>query len=215
MGMMTESRRIEGKALTACWSCKGPVARAALFCETCGAVQPPGAADHFERLGLSRGFALDEEDLSRRYFSLQAKIHPDRFAGKTAMERAASLAQATALNDAYRVLRDPVGRAAYLLQLAGVAAPTEESGTMDDPELLTESLERREELAAAATPGAAQDIAARAEADAGSCVTALAAAFAANDLARAQRLTTRLIYLRKLAEEARTRLSRLRDAAQC
>ena len=215
MGMMTEPRRIEGKALTACWSCRGPVARAALFCETCGAVQPLGAGDHFERLGLSRGFALDEENLSRRYFSLQAKIHPDRFAGKTARERTASLAQATALNDAYRVLRDPIGRAAYLLQLAGVAAPTEESGTLDDPELLMDSLERREELAAAATPGAVQDIAARAEADVRGCVAALAAAFAAGDLARAARLTTRLIYLRKLGEEARARLARLRDAAPC
>ena len=32
--------------LVACWSCRGPVSAAALFCHTCGAVQPPGGQNH-------------------------------------------------------------------------------------------------------------------------------------------------------------------------
>lgn len=216
MGVMAEPQIIGNKEqLSPCWSCKGPVARASLFCETCGAIQPPGAADHFQRLGLARDFALDGDELSRRYLALQSRLHPDRFASKTAKERAASLAQATALNDAYRTLRDPVTRAACLLQLAGATAPTEESGTVSDPELLMESLERREELSSAESPAEVQNIAARAESDAKNCVTALAAAFAANDLAEAARLATRLKYLGKLGEECRARLARIRESAPC
>lgn len=213
---MIERQNIDDRqAVAVCWSCKGPVGRALAFCEVCGAVQPPRAADHFERLGLERGFAIDEADLSRLYFALQARLHPDRFAGKTTKERAASLAQATALNEAYQVLRDPLARASYLLRLAGAPAPAEESASVNDPELLMESLERREELSAAETPEDVGDVARRADADAKACVEALATAFSANDLAAAARLSTRLKYLTRLAEEARARGARLREKSAC
>lgn len=213
---MAERRDIETEqAVGSCWSCRGPVGRALAFCAVCGAVQPPHAADHFERLGLERGFGVDEHELARRYFALQARLHPDRFAGKTAKERAASLAQATALNEAYQVLRDPLARAGYLLQLAGASAPTEESATINDPELLMESLDRREELASAETPEEVNNLVHRADTDAEACVHGLATAFGANDLAEAARLATRLKYLTRLAEEARARGAHLRENAAC
>lgn len=214
MGVMTDPRDIEAKdtgGLAVCWSCKGPVSRAAPFCETCGAIQPPHAADHFERLGLARGFDVGEDELQRRYFALQAQLHPDRFANRTATERAASLAQATALNEAYRTLRDPLLRAGYLLGLHGVTAATDSSETVDDPELLMESLERREALAEAETVDQVVAIAESAESDARTAIGALGVAFAANDLTAASRLATRLKYLTKLAEEARVRLARMRE----
>ena len=68
--------------LVACWSCRGPVAAAALFCHTCGAVQPPGGQNHFARLGLARRFEIDAGDLDKRYFAFQRNLHPDRFARK-------------------------------------------------------------------------------------------------------------------------------------
>lgn len=210
MNAMAERQSLEqadGKLAT-CWSCKGPVEGGALFCTTCGIVQPPHAADHFQRLGISRGFEIGNDVLSRHYFDLQARLHPDRFASRTATERAASLAQATALNEAYQTLRDPLSRAAYLLQLAGIEAPTEASGTVNDPELLMESLDRREALAQAGSPEEISKIAGEADADAKACVGALSNAFAVGDLEDAKRLTTRLKYLNKLTEEARARLSR-------
>lgn len=209
---MTKQSEFDGK-LAVCWSCKGPVDAAAFFCATCGAIQPPHAADHFARLGLSRAFDIDSGDLQKRYFALQAKLHPDRFANRSARERAASLAQTTTLNEAYHALRRPLERAAYLLKLAGLEPATESSGTVDDPELLMESLERREALMAAETAADAGKILDKAERDAESCVKDLSAAFAANDLDAAARLTTRLKYLHKLAEEARTRVTRLREGA--
>ena len=109
-----------GLSLVACWSCKGPVAPRALFCSTCGAVQPPGNADHFTRLGLRPGYGLEAADLDRQYFGFQRRLHPDRFASRTAKERALSQQQATALNEAYETLKDPLKRAAYMLRLAGL-----------------------------------------------------------------------------------------------
>jgi molecular chaperone HscB len=198
------------EAVTACWSCKGPVPAGALFCGTCAIIQPSRPLDHFARLGLRQSFDLEETDLQQRYFALQARLHPDRFASRSALERAASLAQATDLNEAYRTLRDPLLRAAYLLALAGAESPTDSSATVEDPELLMESLERREELAAAESPGTVQAMIDAAERGAKECVSSLSAAFAANDLAAASHLATRLKYLDKLAEEARTRVARLR-----
>jgi len=156
MGVMAEPQIIGNKEqLSPCWSCKGPVARASLFCETCGAIQPPGAADHFQRLGLARDFALDGDELSRRYLALQSRLHPDRFASKTARERAASLAQATALNDAYRTLRDPVSRVEYLLRLEGVRKDGEvkQQAPADLLEEVFELNEYLEELRAAKSAG--------------------------------------------------------------
>jgi len=214
MGVMADDKEFEGK-LAVCWSCKGPVGSAALFCGTCGAVQPPREADHFARLGLARSFDIDGAELQKRYFALQAKLHPDRFAGKSAKERAASLAQTTGLNEAYHALKQPLERAAYLLRLAGVEPSTESSGTVDDPELLMESLERREGLMAAETEDDAREILAGAERDADACVRGLSAAFAKGDLEQAAKLVTRLKYLNKLGEEARRQMTRLRGSARC
>src|SRR5579859_641726 len=96
------------RAPVACWSCKGPVDLAALFCPTCRAVQPPRALDHFARLGLPMAFEIDVAELDRRYFAAQRQLHPDRFATRTARERAISQSQAVELNAAYETLKDPL-----------------------------------------------------------------------------------------------------------
>ena len=207
--MMNQETFSAAAALLPCWSCKGPVAARALFCSTCGAVQAPGQADHFTRLGLPRGFALAAADLDRQYFGFQRRLHPDRFATRSPKERALSQQQATALNDAYETLKDPLRRAAYLLRLAGRVVDVEQAGTVDDPALLMEAMEMREALAEAAEPEAVAALQAKAERDVAACVAALAAAFAADDLDGAGRLTTRLKYLGKLADEAKARRMRL------
>ncbi|OIQ79492.1 hypothetical protein GALL_387700 [mine drainage metagenome] len=207
--MMNQETFSAAAALLPCWSCKGPVAARALFCSTCGAVQAPGQADHFTRLGLPRGFALAAADLDRQYFGFQRRLHPDRFATRSPKERALSQQQATALNDAYETLKDPLRRAAYLLRLAGRVVDVEQAGTVDDPALLMEAMEMREALAEAAEPEAVAALQAKAERDVAACVADLAAAFAADDLDGAGRLTTRLKYLGKLADEAKARRMRL------
>ena len=148
-----------------CWSCKGPVAGRALFCPVCGAVQGPGQVDHFTRLGLVRTFEIDQETLDRQYFGLQRRLHPDRFATRTARERALSQAQATALNEAYETLKEPLKRAVYMLKLAGRTVDIAGTATVSDPELLMEAMEMRGELAEADSVAAVAGVSARADAE--------------------------------------------------
>src|SRR5215469_2474087 len=202
------------KAPVACWSCKGPVEPAALFCPTCRAVQPPRALDHFARLGVAVAFDVNVAELDRRYFAAQRQLHPDRFATRTARERAISQSQAVELNAAYETLKDPLARATYLLGLKGIAANPDGCHTVNDPTLLTEQMERREALLEADTPAAAAALAQEAASHVRDSEAMIAAAFASGDLEKAGRETTRLKYLVKLVEECRARQAKLTAASQ-
>jgi molecular chaperone HscB len=206
MSTSTEDTRAAGLGLAPCWSCKGPVAAQALFCHTCGAIQPPGQANHFRRLGVEPSFDLDLDTVEKRYLGFQRAIHPDRFASKPAKERALAEAQSVSLNEAYEVLKDPLRRAAYLLKINGVAAAVDKDETMRDPELLMEAMEAREALMEAESADAIEKLQVKAGADAIKALSDISKAFAADDLAEANRLTTRLKYLRKYLEETRTRM---------
>jgi molecular chaperone HscB len=111
------------------------------------------ASDHFELLGLSRRYALDPKDLEKRYQALARETHPDRFAQHGDQERRHALLLSTALNEAYRILRDPLRRAAYLVGLHGVQIDGQDSqgrGTVPlPPEFLSRFLTFREEFAEA------------------------------------------------------------------
>ena len=198
-----------GAGFVPCWSCKGPVASRALFCHTCGAVQAPGSTDHFTRLGMAPGFDLDDEKLEKQYLGFQRVLHPDRFAGKPAKERVIAESQSVALNEAYETLNDPLKRATSLLRLKGVKSEVAEDKTVNDPALLMEALEKREALAEAESADAIEELMISAGATAIQLLSNLSRAFAADDLAAANRSVLRLKYLRKFLEEARLRRAAL------
>lgn len=119
------------------------------------------ARDHFEVLGLSRTYHLDATDLEQRYLALQKETHPDRFAKALPRERVEATVRNTELNDAYKILKNDIKRAEYILQLEGVDIGEEkpQSTTGDkkptavDPALLMEVMELREALAEARSDG--------------------------------------------------------------
>ncbi len=185
------------------------MAARALFCSVCGAVQGPGDIDHFTRLGLGPGYDVDLDALDRQYFGFQRRLHPDRFAAKSSREKAFSQQQATALNDAYETLKDPLKRAAYLLRLAGKPVDLNSSATISDPVLLMEQMEKREAIAEAADVAEIGALIAEAEAEVAGCQKDLSAAFAANRQGEAAQLAVRLKYLLKLVEDARSRKVRM------
>ncbi|MBM3507321.1 MAG: Fe-S protein assembly co-chaperone HscB [Alphaproteobacteria bacterium] len=195
-------------APAACWSCSGAVDKDGLFCVTCGALQPPLPADHFARFGLPAGFGLDVPALERRYFELQRRMHPDRFAARLPKEREYSQQHAANLNDAYQTLRAPVSRAEYLLALRGKPMRGSGQETVDDEEILVHAMEMREQLAEAASPADVEAILKTAAEQAKSVERDIAAAFAAGDLAAAGRGTLRLKYLHKFLDDARERRGR-------
>lgn len=110
---------------------------------------------HFDVFELPPSYALDPQDLERRYRERSRVWHPDRFSRAPASERTAVLQRATDLNEAYRTLRSDARRAEYLLKLQGVDVNQESPGTMPalDPEFLASVLELREELMEARVGG--------------------------------------------------------------
>jgi len=100
--------------------------------------------DYFELFNLPATYDLDGEALTRRYREMQGTIHPDRFVNATEKERRMSVQLTALLNEAYQVLKAPLSRAKYLLQLRGV--DIDESTTSKDIAFLTEQMALRERL---------------------------------------------------------------------
>src|SRR5713101_6228886 len=160
--------------------------------------------DHFARLGLPAALDLEPATLDRAYFALQRQWHPDRFANRPAEERARSSTEAAALNDAYRTLKDPLSRAVYFAGLKGVELPGD-GKTIDDPDLLMEAMEAREELHEAGTAEMVDSLATKARDDMKNSLSALGGLFLREDEPAIRKALLRLRYLDKFAEEARAR----------
>src|SRR3954462_9849018 len=125
-----------------CWSCEKNAGDGAL-CASCGAVQPADlAADHFRVFGLPRAFSVELPELERRYKELTKVLHPDRFARADARARKASMERSEQVNQAWRTLRDPVRRAEYLLNLAGIDIGAESGPSKRGPDLGREGATR-------------------------------------------------------------------------
>ncbi|MCA9586565.1 MAG: Fe-S protein assembly co-chaperone HscB [Myxococcales bacterium] len=104
--------------------------------------------DPFAQLGLERRFDLDLEVVERTHRELSRALHPDKFSGGTPAERRAAIERASAVNEAWRTVRDPVSRAEALFRLAGVPVG-EVNEPKTAPAFLMEIMEMREELAEA------------------------------------------------------------------
>ena len=83
--------------------------------------------------------------LEQKFLQMSWKLHPDNFVNASEEERELSLKRSSELNDAYRTLRDPVGRVEYLLDLEGERREGEKK-QQAPPELLEEVFELNESL---------------------------------------------------------------------
>lgn len=105
----------------------------------------PGRQDYFAIFSLPRKLWIEMPGLEQKFLQLSWKLHPDNFVNASAEEQADSLKRSSALNDAYRVLRDPVGRVEYLLEIEGARKEGEQK-QQAPPELLEEVFELNESL---------------------------------------------------------------------
>jgi molecular chaperone HscB len=83
--------------------------------------------------------------LERSYREIQSRVHPDRFAHAGEAERRASLQWTTRVNEAFRVLKNPVSRARHVLELHGVDVAFETNTAMP-ADFLMQQMELREAL---------------------------------------------------------------------
>jgi len=128
-----------------CWNCHERTL-GTHFCSSCGKLQQiPQSLDYFALFELPKNLWIEMDGLERKFLQLSWKLHPDNFINATEMERELSLQRSSELNDAYRTLRDPVGRVEYLLGIEGERKEGEKK-QQAPPELLEEVFELNESL---------------------------------------------------------------------
>jgi molecular chaperone HscB len=99
----------------------------------------------FELFGLETRFAQDRSAVDARWIDLQREAHPDKFAAQGAAAQRVAMQWSVRINEAYKRLKDPLKRAAYLCELN--AAPVNaENNTAMPASFLMQQMEWREAL---------------------------------------------------------------------
>ncbi len=99
----------------------------------------------FELFGLPVSYTIDNTVLRERYRDLQRSVHPDRYASASQQEQRLAMQGSTFINEAFETLKDPLGRARYMLRLHGIDVDADRETTKDTA-FLMEQLELREAL---------------------------------------------------------------------
>ena len=102
-------------------------------------------SQYFTLFRIESAFDIDTENLEQTYRALAARFHPDKFASASAFEQKQAVMMSSTINDAYRTLRNPIDRAAYLLKTLGIDADAPEH-TSFAPDFLMQQMEWRETL---------------------------------------------------------------------
>jgi len=95
--------------------------------------------NYFEKFSLPIKFDIDLDALEEKYFSFQRQFHPDS-AGIAEIENSMFT------NEAYEVLKNPLSRAAHILQLNGIDIETDSRELKPDLATLEHILEIQEKI---------------------------------------------------------------------
>ena len=99
----------------------------------------------FELFGLPEQFDQGGTNLDGRWKELQREVHPDKFSAQGASAQRIAMQWSVRVNEAYKRLRDPLQRAAYLCERRG--APIDaQTNTAMPADFLHEQMAWREAL---------------------------------------------------------------------
>ena len=127
-----------------CLACDAEL-RSPIVCQDCHKLYPiPKSVDYFELLGLDHRYDIDLSRLDDRFLSVSRHIHPDYFTNAGEEMGHLSTRLSAEINEALKVLKDPVLRAGYMLELSG--GPSASDDRSVPPEILSESVMLREEI---------------------------------------------------------------------
>ena len=114
----------------------------------------------FALFGLPERFAQDRAAIDARWKELQREAHPDRFAAQGAAAQRVAMQWSVRINEAYKRLKDPLKRAAYLCELRGAPIDAERNTAMPHA-FLVEQMEWREALDDAGSEEEVDEVGAR------------------------------------------------------
>lgn len=170
-------------------------------------------ADDFTLLGLKHAFQLERAQLDAAWKTLQARVHPDRFAAEGAAAQRVAMQWAVRVNEAYQRLKDPLKRAAYLCELAGVPVQSENNTAMP-ADFLMQQMQWREALEDAAAQRDVEQLADEVQADRRTRLARVTRLLdvEANAHSAAQEVRA-LMFIDRLLEEIDARLEQYEDGA--
>lgn len=105
----------------------------------------PLTQDDFSLFRLPKAFSVDVQDLERRWKEMQKQVHPDKFSMAGASAQRVAMQWSSRINEAYRRLKTPLSRAAYLCELLGAPIQAENNTAMPEA-FLMEQMTLRESL---------------------------------------------------------------------
>lgn len=89
-----------------------------IICEKCSyLVDQKDFENFFSLFSIGRTLSVSKDKLESRYYYLSKKIHPDLFANKSDEQKKLSIKYSSLLNQGYKTLKSPFGRAKYFLKI--------------------------------------------------------------------------------------------------
>ncbi|WP_395700664.1 Fe-S protein assembly co-chaperone HscB [Aquabacterium sp.] len=165
--------------------------------------------DDFTLFGLPQRFALDAALLDQRWRALQAEVHPDRFVSEGTAAQRLAMQWAVRVNEAYRRLKNPLQRGAYLCELRGASIDAENNTAMP-PAFLMQQMAWREALDEAADAAAVEALDAEVATEASAMVERLGALLDdAQDAPQAAQQVRALMFVQRFRDDIQRRLELL------
>lgn len=125
------------------------------FCGDCHYLKDPEVLDsvnYFELFDLDTNFDIDLEKLDKNFYKLQHMFHPDRYVSASDQDLVdTSTAYSSFINNGYKLLKDDLERAKYMLEKRGYKVLAEDEN-LTDMTLLEQIMETREQIEFANTP---------------------------------------------------------------
>ena len=100
----------------------------------------------FALFNLPVAFQVDSALLNERYLALQKSLHPDNFSAVSAQEQRLAMQKSAEINDALRILKDPIARADSIIALNTGEQENPEEKSNKDIGFLMQQMEWRETL---------------------------------------------------------------------
>ena len=100
----------------------------------------------FALFDLPVAFQVDSALLNERYLALQKSLHPDNFSAASAQEQRLAIQKSAKINDALRILKDPITRADSIIAINTGETENPEEKSNNDIDFLMQQMEWRETL---------------------------------------------------------------------
>ncbi|KZT30574.1 Co-chaperone Hsc20 [Neolentinus lepideus HHB14362 ss-1] len=187
-----------------CPQCSAPLPTPLPACPKCQYInRVPSTASYYELLGIKAGtnpFTVDAIALKRHFLQEQRVCHPDTWSGQPKEKKDLADHMSSLVNEAYKTLLDPLRRIQYILKLEGYE--TSESDQLDDPELIMEVMEEREQLEEASEQEQVEEIKSRNQGKINNTTTEIEHLVGSRNWDEARKAAIRLKYLQGIHDAA-------------